>query len=291
MNEVLKTAVLYHGGCYDGFGAAWVAWNKFKDQADYFPVYHGSPPPNLDLHGHVYLLDFSYPRDVMRKLSVTRPFGYHVTVLDHHKTAQEELAWFDAVDDYKNLRIVFDMKRSGAMLALNHFYPGEEDQMIAYIQDRDLWKFELPYSKEFTMYLRTIPFEFERWNIVSRTMNSPAQDAIFASGSAMLRYVDAEVEKAVAPRNRLRVRLGHHTVHAVNAHMLFSEIADALCKDNPFGVAFRIATDGVTVSLRSRTKFDVAELAKSYGGGGHQAAAGFVIPLDQWAMMLEGEGD
>ena len=40
--------VLYHAGCPDGFGAAWACWKKFGDNAEYMPVSHGSPPPNVE---------------------------------------------------------------------------------------------------------------------------------------------------------------------------------------------------------------------------------------------------
>jgi len=42
MNEVNKEiVVLYHANCLDGFGAAYAAWKKFGDTADYIPVQYG----------------------------------------------------------------------------------------------------------------------------------------------------------------------------------------------------------------------------------------------------------
>jgi len=55
-----KTFVLYHSPCYDGFGAAYAAWRSLGDTAEYIPVSHGNPPPDLPKGSHVYIIDFSY---------------------------------------------------------------------------------------------------------------------------------------------------------------------------------------------------------------------------------------
>jgi len=76
-----RTLILYHAHCPDGFGGAYAAWKKFGDGAEYLPVKHGNPPPE-DLSGaHVYLIDFTYPKDIMDTI-VTEATS--VIVLDHH---------------------------------------------------------------------------------------------------------------------------------------------------------------------------------------------------------------
>ena len=37
--------VFYHAECTDGFTAAWAAWKKFGNRADYVPIFHITPPP------------------------------------------------------------------------------------------------------------------------------------------------------------------------------------------------------------------------------------------------------
>lgn len=131
MND--RPLVLYHANCPDDFCAAWVAHRKLGDDADYEPVSYGQPPP--DVRGRtVYILDFSYKRPVMREVLSQAHF---VAVLDHHKTAEAELAGI--VDEFvlrpdlianplgSHLPIVhFDMDKSGARLAWEHFFPKEE---------------------------------------------------------------------------------------------------------------------------------------------------------------------
>ena len=77
-------------------------------------------------------------------------------VIDHHKSAMVEL------HDISNTH--FDMTKSGAILSWEFFHPGKEPpKFISYIQDRDLWKWELPYSREFSAAFDMVPWEFDEY--------------------------------------------------------------------------------------------------------------------------------
>src|SRR3989338_9515798 len=55
--NALKTAILYHANCPDGFGGAYAAWKKFGDSAEYIPVKHGKPiPENLTARSSILLI-------------------------------------------------------------------------------------------------------------------------------------------------------------------------------------------------------------------------------------------
>src|SRR3990167_11323403 len=57
-----EIAVLYHGGCPDGFGGAYAAWKKFGDTAEYIPVKYGNTPPEGLAGREVYIVDFCYEK-------------------------------------------------------------------------------------------------------------------------------------------------------------------------------------------------------------------------------------
>ena len=79
----------------------------------------------------VYLVDFSYPRAVIADMVKK---ANSVTLIDHHKTALEDLFELDGLIQFT------DINRSGAMLAWNYLFPDEEPPLlIKYVQDRDLW--------------------------------------------------------------------------------------------------------------------------------------------------------
>src|SRR5688500_13186139 len=114
--------IIVHGGCYDGFGAAWVALKCMPDATIHYGL-HGQPIPDVPDGAIVYMIDISYPRPAMEALAQRAS----LRVLDHHKTAQA------ALDGFPNT--VFDMTKSGAMLAHEEFFPGlEAPRLIQYIQ-------------------------------------------------------------------------------------------------------------------------------------------------------------
>ncbi len=96
-------------------------------------------------------------------------------------------------------------------------------------------------------------------------------------GGAIFRAVGIQVERQTL--NTQWINIGDHEVPVANATCYISEVCDELLNQNPdaeFSAAYFIRADGKTVySLRSRSDFDVSEVAKSLGGGGHKNAAGY----------------
>lgn len=260
MSPTEVTHILYHADCADGFGAAFAAWKVLGDKATYIPVQHGDPPPELPSEARVAIVDFSYKREVILaiKEQVTE-----LIVLDHHTTAQEELAGLPFA--------TFDMTKSGARMAWEYWHPGKAvPDMIAYIEDKDLWLWNLEQSREFTIALHSYPMDFEVWKKLT-----PSH--LKLEGVALLRLQDKMVESAL---NRVRFQnLFGYDVPVVNATEFRSEIANHLCKlhpDAPFAAAFHYDKNGeLNWSLRSVGDFDVAALARQAGGGGHKNASGF----------------
>lgn len=270
-----RPLILYHANCNDGFCAAWVAHRKLGD-ADYLPVQYGQEPPNVTGRD-VYILDFSYKR--LKMLEIIRDCK-RLVVLDHHKTAQEELSFLQAHNpDSAEARIsktacVFDMGKSGARLTLEHFFPGESSWLVDLTEDRDLWRWKLEHSKELNAWLSSLPRTFEVWDEIENPGWKETQDRV-ECGAAILRY-QAQLVESICGAAR-EVDLDGHKILAVNTSCLFSEVAERLASGRPFGAAWFVRSDGKTQwSLRSRDGgIDVSEVAKRHGGGGHRAAAGF----------------
>ena len=83
--SVPRRLVIYHGGCRDGFGAAWAANVAFGGDADFYAGYYGQDPPDLAYGKDVYIVDFTYPR---RQLLVLAKVAASLTICDHHQTNQ-----------------------------------------------------------------------------------------------------------------------------------------------------------------------------------------------------------
>lgn len=266
-----NTLVLYHGHCADGFGAAWAAWTALGDQATYQPVQYGAPTPDVAGYDTLYCLDFSYPRGTILQWQVDHA---RVVVLDHHKTAEAELAGLDGC--------TFDMDKSGAMLAWEHFRPGEKPSaLVEYVQDRDLWRWALPSSRAVSAALWSYPMDFWTWRSIAYALETSPQRFI-EQGEAILRYMDQQVAlicdqaRVIGPDQE---PLGGYYVPVVNATNLWSEVGEELLRrypEAPFVGAYYDTKHGLRKwSLRSRGDFDVSEVARKHRGGGHRAAAGF----------------
>lgn len=239
---------------------------KFPD-ADFVPANYGEPPP--DMTGRdVYIVDFSYPRPVMDAITAS---AKSVVVLDHHKTAQAALAGLEA----PNAEIVFDMGCSGGRLTWEYINRDgdvgkEPPWLVDYTEDRDLWLWRLPRSKEINAALRSYPMTFDMWDYLGRTDHT----RLIPEGEAILRAQQQVVDSHVGFARE--IDFSGHKVLCVNATVYTSEIGGELANDRPFGMTwFRRADGQYIISLRSRDGgIDVSEVAKSMGGGGHRNAAG-----------------
>ncbi len=280
--------VIYHADCWDGFCAAWLFHWVFPD-AEYHAAHYGTPPP--DCNGKdVYIADFSYKRPVMQQIYSQ---ANRLVVLDHHKTAEAELCGFAGEEPTKPFHVEFCMEKSGARLAWEYLCSyhkivdaflrkgrGEglcrdvAPWLVGYTEDRDLWRWKLPHSREINTALRSYPLDFAQWDELL-TIQPPHSFSFLSEGKAILRREQQIIAEHI--RHAREIEMGGHKVLAVNATVLFSEIAGELAKDRPFGACYFDCLDGKRQwSLRSaETGIDVSEIAKTFGGDGHKHAAGF----------------
>lgn len=273
--------VIYHGGCWDGFCAAWIAHEAYP-AAEYIPFQYGQDPP--DVAGKdVWILDFSFKRAILQGMAQV---AKSILVLDHHKSAREDLsqintvAWDDGggvKSETKKIQCVFDMEKSGGRLTWEYMHGNRPAPwLVDYTEDRDLWRWKLPCSREINASLRTLPLDFTAWDLLAA--NPTATDTMRLEGAGILRrekqLVDQHVEHAV------EVTLCGLTGLCVNATALFSEIAGELAKGRPFGAAWFESDKERVWSLRSEDGgADVSAIAMAHGGGGHKHAAGFAVPV------------
>lgn len=279
-----RPVVLYHQDCADGFTAAWVARLALPDaDPSFIPVQYGRPVPEEALSGRgVYVLDFSYPEADMEEMASRARF---LVCLDHHKTARDDLEAMSKKYDINEAHVLvrFDTGKSGARLAWEHFHPasaGDPPPLVLYVEDRDIWSWRLPFSREINAYVRSWPMDFETWDALDATLRDGPLDADHTAvreGRAVLRYQDRVVEDQV--KNASTVNIAGCDVPCVNATVLISEITGRLAAGRPFAATFFERSDGKRVySLRSGPDgVDVGEVARLYGGGGHRHAAGFEL--------------
>jgi len=275
MTTPLSPVILYHANCDDGFGAAYAAWTHFGDNAEYRPVQYGDPVPFETLVGRqVYILDFSFSPDTILAMAQV---ATQVTMLDHHKSAAEQ---WQGIVPAPNAVITFDMDRSGAQMSWDHFHPGTPRPiLIEHIGDLDLWRFTLPDTKAFCAGLSILPTTFEAWHTVT-------PGALIASGRVIVEFQQHQVD-GVMNRELRPVTLGGYHGLAANVINNTSEAGHEIAKrSGTFSLTFFIKGDDVICSLRSVAPFDVSEIAKRYGGGGHAQASGFTMTISQFCSEV-----
>lgn len=261
-----KIYCIYHKGCLDGFAAAWVVRRAFLGENIIFlgGVY-GQSAPEIDPNSIVCIVDFSYSRKILLEMAENN----NVIVLDHHKSAKEQL---------KDLPFIeFDMNKSGAVMTWEYFFENKSvPPFISYIQDRDLWKFELKDSKEVNAALFSYPMEFEIWD----TLAAKSIHSLRDEGKVLLRDRQRHIDSFSRGWAITSIDIGGHIVPCLNCpRFLASDVLHILAKNQPFAASYFDSADKRSFELRSDAEngLDVSKIAAQYGGGGHKHAAGFIV--------------
>lgn len=323
--------LLYHFPCPDGAFAALAAWLaltaagrsvRFAPQVSYVtPAARVAALPALGIapEDTVHLLDFSGGVEYIRALCV---YAARVRLVDHHKTAAEDLAALGAGVP-ANLEVHIDMGRSGATMARDTYDvarvlaarlgadgAARVATLFAYVEDNDLWRHALPHSKEFTAGLAAAGLEYDAnkhpglWEALLAL--EPA--ALIASGRARLAEDERVIAVEAAAAYRVAIPYGDasgqqpqvlHCLAALTTHPdLRSGLGNAVAAaagatpgcvaagavvyEEP-GMGAAAAAAQYKVSLRSVGDVDTTPVSKAYGGGGHKNASSFNVDKAVWA--------
>lgn len=284
-NNKIYDIVIFHYPCQDGLASAWVAYNAHKEKGltvDLYPIAHGKPIDIGMFAGkRVICCDYAPSPEVLAELEhVVKS----IQILDHHVTAQKAL-------EGKSYA-VFDMNRSGAGITWDWFYPDKSmPDFIQMIQDRDIWKWVVPGSKEFTAGLFTMcsTIEYMDFNKLFWLFEQMYLDATKVSW-----YKELGTIISTLTDNKARAigddHMGTITPFVFDGKLyracvvncfpdITSEAGNYISKSEQidFAVLWRYhnPSKDFYVSLRSTGDIDVSAIAKSFGGGGHKNAAGF----------------
>lgn len=308
MNET-EHLIIYHAGCMDGFASAWVVWHALLEQGyteskmQFIACDYGDPIP--DMTGkRVYIVDFSWydTEALLAKVFHAKA----VWMMDHHIGAQR--AWGD-VPLPTNFRYIYNKELSGLGITWNYFYPDEQmfqHRMLARIQDRDLWRFELDGSREIHARLKSEGFLLresnqvnilEKFNRFDRFFDTRAYstDTLIYEGRIIqraelalidlilertMKLVDFPIyaEKGDGSGDLERV----DTVRVPMAEMpydLASEAGNKMAIGYPFSITYETqhALGKRKFSVRSEIGegMDVSAVSVQNGGGGHEHSGGW----------------
>lgn len=275
MANMKSIVVLYHSDCPDGFGAAWSAWKKFGNRAMYLPVHHNEPPPKEINGKNVFTVDFCYGDEMVKNISSRVK---SLIVIDHHISQKDVVASLAGS--------VYGADHSGAVLAWKYFHPKKKvPKLLRHIEDMDLWRFRLAYTKESVEFLLSYDFDFALWDKLARGCEQKNTfKKYILEGQALIRHMDREVAKAI--KNAEEIKFEGYKCLMANSQSHISYIGNKLVEKNPpVAIVWSRRGGKIIVSLRSDGTVDVAKIAQKYGGGGHKAAAGFSFEDGLWHFL------
>lgn len=286
----MKILCIFHGNCQDGFGAAWAVRHALGGDIEFYPgVYQDDPP---DVTGRdVIMVDFSYKRPVIEEMAKR---CHSLLILDHHKSAEEDLSSLPSAlawDDWRavhlaegyptsvslRLGVRFDMERSGAGLVWDYLHVEPRPKLIDHIEDRDLWRFKLPKTREVAAAVFSYPYEFELWDSL---MSESALPLLVREGAAIERKHHQDIANLLPVVQREMV-IGGIRMPVANLPLTLTSDAGHRMAVAAGGIAacYWDTPDGRVFSLRSTDDGpDCQKIAVAYGGGGHAHAAGFRMP-------------
>lgn len=304
-----KNLILYHGSnCTDGMMSAVLLYLYFKEigklhETEFIAVNYNQPIP--DVTGcHVYIVDFSYSKEVLEAASLTAAC---ITMLDHHLTASQQWGGYKrfkhqcgtgcdmhlTIEEHKSgAGLTYDWIKDNVTLPSVLFNPDDDRIMrvTSAVQDRDLWQFKLEKTKEIYEALSMLPKTFDAWvDFLTVIPYSEFEEKIAIAGH----YLDVKEKLAqdYASKYQMTNFFGH-MVPLVNVPAnMASRVCEILATNHPFAVSYCLSKTDIFISLRSNVKtgIDVSAIAKRLKGGGHFNASGAKISTEWFHYFIGGK--
>lgn len=268
MADRKRPLCIYHKNCLDGRGAAAVVHRREPD-CDFVALQYGMRRPAL-LDRKVYIVDFCLSLEEMRAV---RAEASEVIWIDHHasqRAVREALGWG-----------VLDTSECGASLTWRTLFPDQpEPPVIAYIRDKDLWRWELPDSRAIAAGLE-LTWSGDRFAGILEAdleamarLGRPALDELAKRvGEVVKSGIVIDAPYGLAGVRALAVNC-HKDLNDIGAHITLPKAAGGLGYD--LAIIYYQKNDrrgrSWVHSLRSNA-VDCMRIAMDHGGGGHPNAA------------------
>lgn len=209
-------------------------------------------------------------------------YGNSITLLDHHITAEERFggefwAHFDGSMCGTAITQEYLMAHNDTKAADISRY----SELVAIINDYDLWKHQNPISKHMNTIFRWLgPDRFVQrclYSLKPGELDPMEIQYIRMEDDARERYINDVIKHGL-----FDIKTQHGRGAFFFAESYPNDIAEEVRgRRMPFDFVGVVNMKSGKISLRScDPECDVAKIAAAYGGGGHRAAAGFEIDVE-----------
>lgn len=264
--------ILYHKNCMDGLASAYVAKQAYPN-AECVAISYDDNPSHLTNDKSILFVDFCPTKNWLESNSANYD---SIIIIDHHRLNVEPLLQLNL----PNVTIHFDNTESGATLTSKILLSNEVCGVnaLAYIRDRDLWQWKLPFSKEYSEGLKH-KTKLNDLHSFTEAVQTPIHK-LQEIGKLLVEATNSRVEDRLG--SAFIVTINNTECVCLNATSDISELGNALCNHyNKPSATYQIGPNGeVWWSFRSLESLpSVDNLAKSLGGGGHRNASGATTDL------------
>lgn len=288
--------VIHHNKDLDGFSSGAICKLKYPD-ATLIGWDYKDPIPDFEQFKDqdVLMIDVTFP---IKRLVELAALTKSLIVMDHHisfckdfynhfeGTDAPATTLTEAVVQKGNIRYVYASKKAACEIGWQYLFPDQPTPIaITLLGKYDTWRGfgTHPWSAEI------LPFQFamrvectsaETFDPILLTPGSFAEDLVtkrINTGEYVVKYQEQQ-DMLACQRSAFEAMVGGRKAICLNTRFFSSNTMKTVYDPSKHDVMVGFEYTGVkwSVSLRSdKPDVDVSLIAKSRGGGGHKAAAGF----------------
>ena len=283
----------------DGISCAVVANVVFGDEnVDYEICGYGNVNEKISAYlenkeyadyDKTYITDISVSREIAEKINQCKKT---FRLLDHHKTAEflNTYEWATVIVQNKD-----DIKECGTSLLYQELYKEEAyngnelGNFVEMVRQYDTWEWKQTQNdlpKKLNDIFGIIGYKDFIDYYSNNYYKSIEEFANMFPDKFMelLKYKRREIDLAIDEKLKKVKIKGDYAIVLCDRKDLTSELGSKILDQFENINYVMLVYDG-GVALRSVSDFDVSEIAKQYGGGGHKNAAGFIH--NEWYKFLK----
>lgn len=288
----MKKYIIYHDRCPDGLSAA-ALFKVYSVKYDYEDAhtYHFIPGnynmtyEELDIQPNsiVYFVDFSFKREMFERILEE---AHTVFLLDHHKTAYDEL---NHLFENNKLKVYFDLNECGSSITYKYLFPNKPLPLVLqHIRDQDLWLWEHPDSLDYCAFLSMKELSFQAYyDYYKAVFSLPTFNESYNNSLYIGKMVRESLERdavSVIETNMIKRTIDGTEMCIVNCPSKLTGYVkkEVIEKDQEnVLITYALGSKGMRVSIRVADGQDAIAIAKKIDpikAGGHTLAAGAFIP-------------
>lgn len=309
---------IFHHNDDDGYCSAAIVFRylinmwDIPTENDFFVYSYGKEItlPEINTNETVYIVDLALDANIMKLIMHCVDNEANVIHIDHHESTQKYMekasptakAYLDAITHFYENGIsaslmtyayscfTDEMKRNPENVSFYDAnecrdlfiedmpYPYSIPLAVRYINDYDIWKFDLKETLEFHEGFYSSPWRTKPWDDGWKRLfmsENALVPPIIESGTAIVKHTEKRYESI---RKNAFVHLdseGNECI-CINTDSTDSKVFGDLLQHYDYGCLFKFDGKVWHNSLRSSDEgINVADIAEKHGGGGHAHAAGF----------------